>query len=80
MWAAGIILLCILSGCYPFFRSPDDLSALAEIMTVFGTEKIKKLAVKLGESLFCNMLPTYNNKNVKVFIVFLNRHIQQKEL
>lgn len=49
MWAAGIILLCILSGCYPFFRSPDDLSALAEIMSVFGTEGIKKLAVRLGE-------------------------------
>jgi cell division control protein 7 len=49
MWAAGIILLCILSGCYPFFRSPDDLSALAEIMSVFGTAGIKKLAIKLGE-------------------------------
>jgi cell division control protein 7 len=51
MWAAGIILLCILSGCYPFFRSPDDLSALAEIMTVFGTESVKKLALNLGEQL-----------------------------
>ncbi|XP_023708827.1 cell division cycle 7-related protein kinase [Cryptotermes secundus] len=55
MWAAGIILLCILSGCYPFFRSPDDLSALAEIMTLFGTERIKKLAVKLGRLVTCSV-------------------------
>lgn len=50
MWAVGVILLCILSGCYPFFRSPDDLTALAEIMTVFGTEKIKETAKRLGMS------------------------------
>lgn len=55
MWAAGIILLCILSGCYPFFRSPDDLSALAEIMTVFGTESVKKLALKLGRLVTCSV-------------------------
>lgn len=48
MWAVGVILLCILSGCYPFFRSPDDLTALAEIMTVFGTDKIKETAKRLG--------------------------------
>nr|CAD7204995.1 unnamed protein product [Timema douglasi] len=48
MWAAGVILLCILSGSYPFFRSPDDLTGLAEIITVFGSSKIRDLAQKLG--------------------------------
>lgn len=53
MWAVGVILLCILSGCYPFFRSPDDLTALAEIMTVFGTDKIKETAKRLGRLVVC---------------------------
>lgn len=48
IWAAGIIFLSIVSGCYPFFRSPDDLTALAEIMTLFGTAAIKKIASKYG--------------------------------
>ncbi|KAJ9583360.1 hypothetical protein L9F63_022293, partial [Diploptera punctata] len=55
MWAAGIILLCILSGCYPFFRSPDDLSALAEIMSIFGTEKIRNVAARLGRLVTCSI-------------------------
>lgn len=50
MWASGVILLCILSGCYPFFNSPNDLVALAEIMTVFGTEPIIKIAEKFGKN------------------------------
>ncbi|KAK3907878.1 Cell division cycle 7-related protein kinase [Frankliniella fusca] len=54
MWAVGVILLCILSGCYPFFRSPDDLTALAEIMTIFGTEKIKETAKRLARMVVCS--------------------------
>ncbi|XP_063242890.1 cell division cycle 7-related protein kinase-like isoform X2 [Bacillus rossius redtenbacheri] len=54
MWGAGVILLCILSGCYPFFRAPDDLTALAEIMTIFGSEKIKQVARKLGRRVQCS--------------------------
>ncbi|XP_046398783.1 cell division cycle 7-related protein kinase-like [Ischnura elegans] len=54
MWAAGVILLCIASGCYPFFRSPDDITALAEIMTVFGTTRLENLATKLGRKIICS--------------------------
>lgn len=54
MWASGIILLCILSGCYPFFQSPSDLVALMEIMTIFGTDNVKKVADKFGRVLVCN--------------------------
>ena len=28
MWAAGVILLSIMSRSYPFFRAPDDIMAL----------------------------------------------------
>lgn len=48
VWAAGVILISILSGCYPFFKSTDDFTALAEIITVFGDEIVKKTAYALG--------------------------------
>ncbi|KAK7794315.1 hypothetical protein R5R35_007696 [Gryllus longicercus] len=54
MWAAGVIMLCILSGCYPFFRSPDDITGLAEIMTVFGSNRIKEVAKSLGRTVQCS--------------------------
>ncbi|BES93775.1 STYKc [Nesidiocoris tenuis] len=54
IWAAGVIFLCILSRMYPFFRAPDDLTALAEIITVFGSEELKATATKLGRSIVCS--------------------------
>lgn len=50
IWAAGVILISILSGCYPFFKGTDDMMALAEIMTVFGDEAIKRTALTLGRN------------------------------
>lgn len=41
-------MLCILSGSHPFFRSPDDCTALAEITSVFGSTKMQQCASKLG--------------------------------
>lgn len=48
IWAAGVMLLSILSRCYPFFKNLDDFHSLAEIITVFGDQRIKKTAVQLG--------------------------------
>lgn len=48
MWAAGVILLSLLSGCHPFFRAQDDLTALAQIMTLMGTDMVKKAAANCG--------------------------------
>lgn len=41
-------MLCIMSATLPFFRCPDDCTALAEITTVFGTTKMTQCARKLG--------------------------------
>lgn len=49
MWASGVMLLCILSGSYPFFKSANDLIALSEIMVIFGTEPVNRIAAKFGE-------------------------------
>lgn len=50
VWAAGVILISILSGCYPFFKGTDDYNALAEIITVFGDAVVKKTAAMLGRN------------------------------
>lgn len=49
MWAVGVIMLSVMSSTYPFFRSPDDITALAELITVFGSEEMKALANKFGK-------------------------------
>ncbi|KAK0086165.1 hypothetical protein PV325_003670 [Microctonus aethiopoides] len=51
VWAAGVIMLCILSATQPFFRSPDDCTALAEITVIFGTAKMQQYARRLGKKL-----------------------------
>lgn len=48
VWSAGAILLCILSGRYPFFFAPDNLSSLAEIATLVGMDAIRNFCKKHG--------------------------------
>jgi cell division control protein 7 len=48
VWAAGVMFISILSGSYPFFRSPDDMTALAELVTLFGSKTISETAMRLG--------------------------------
>lgn len=48
IWSAGIIMLSIMSGSYPFFSAPDDITALMEMVTVFGTNELRNTANKLG--------------------------------
>ena len=49
MWAAGVIFLSILSGRYPFFKAQDDMTALAQIMSIVGTEEMKMAAREYGK-------------------------------
>jgi serine/threonine protein kinase len=51
IWSAGVILLCILSGRYPFFNAPDDLTALAEIAAVCGSDELVNAGLDMG--LYC---------------------------
>lgn len=48
MWAIGVIMISILSACYPFFKGADDYTALAEMITIFGDEAIKKAALSMS--------------------------------
>lgn len=49
IWSAGVIMLSIMSASYPFFRAPDDITALMEMITVFGTNELRNTATKLGK-------------------------------
>ncbi|XP_018300789.1 cell division cycle 7-related protein kinase [Mycetomoellerius zeteki] len=65
IWACGVIMLCILSGSQPFFRSPDDCTALAEITTIFGSKEVQKCAQKLGKKvIFSENLPGMDIKSL----------------
>lgn len=48
IWSAGVIFLCVLSTRYPFFQSPNDLTSLVEIASIFGTKEVKDLALSLN--------------------------------
>ncbi|XP_030063147.1 cell division cycle 7-related protein kinase isoform X2 [Microcaecilia unicolor] len=54
MWSAGIIFLSLLSGRYPFFKASDDLSALAQIMTIRGSKETIQAAKRFGKSILCS--------------------------
>ena len=49
IWSAGVIYLSLLSGRYPFFRANDDMTALAQIITVVGSDAVKQAATACGK-------------------------------
>ena len=48
VWSVGVILLTILTGTYPFFHSPDDMTALAELTCLFGKRRMRDCASIMG--------------------------------
>ncbi|XP_030015291.1 cell division cycle 7-related protein kinase [Sphaeramia orbicularis] len=54
VWSAGVILLSLLSGRYPFFKASDDLIALAQIMTIRGSEETIQAAKTFGKAVVCS--------------------------
>jgi len=51
IWSAGVIFLSVLSGRYPFFKVSSDQSALAQIIAIFGIERVEKTAFRLGKKI-----------------------------
>ncbi|XP_010891857.2 cell division cycle 7-related protein kinase isoform X1 [Esox lucius] len=54
IWSAGVILLSLLSGRYPFFKASDDLIALTQIMTIRGSKETIQAAGTFGKSVVCS--------------------------
>ncbi|KFB46992.1 hypothetical protein ZHAS_00015003 [Anopheles sinensis] len=49
IWAAGVIFVSLLSKCYPFFGNTDDMTSLAEIISVFGYERVRQAAASFNK-------------------------------
>lgn len=52
MWSAGVIFLSLLSGRYPFYKASDDLTALAQIMTIRGSKETIQAAKTFGKQFY----------------------------
>lgn len=57
IWSAGVILLTIMSKRFPFFNSADDVDAMIEIATIFGSKRMKAAGLLHG-CVFETSLPT----------------------
>ncbi|KAF3763986.1 kinase-like protein [Cryphonectria parasitica EP155] len=57
IWSAGVILLTILSRRFPFFNSADDVDAMIEIATIFGSKRMR-IAAQLHGAMFETNIPT----------------------
>lgn len=83
IWSAGVIFLSLLSGRYPFFRANDDMTALAQIISIMGSEEVSQSAKAYGKHLLCH--PGNKPVDLKVLCTKLragpaaNQHAAQKE-
>ncbi|XP_006899022.1 PREDICTED: cell division cycle 7-related protein kinase isoform X2 [Elephantulus edwardii] len=65
MWSAGVIFLSLLSGRYPFYKASDDLTALAQIMTVRGSRETIQAAETFGKLILCSKeVPAQDLRNL----------------
>jgi cell division control protein 7 len=51
VWAAGIVMLTVCTGRYPFFKAADDMCALAELVALFGSRALQEFAAAIGKRL-----------------------------
>ncbi len=51
VWAAGVVMLCMMTRTYPFFRASDDLVHLAEIVCLFGSDAVREAACQYQRKL-----------------------------
>lgn len=68
VWSAGVILLSLLSGRYPFFKASDDLIALTQIMTIRGSRETIKAAKAFG--VCCYFFTPQTNSAPCVYLQF----------
>ena len=47
IWSAGVTFLSILTKRYPFFRSPNDQTAICEIAVIFGNSRLNQAVQQL---------------------------------
>lgn len=65
IWSVGVILLCILTGRFPFFQSNTDAEALIELACIFGIKGMKRCAALNARSFECT-IPTLNEEPISM--------------
>jgi len=61
IWSAGVMLLTVMCRRFPFFNSADDVEAMIEIATIFGTRRMRSCALLHGAVLETS-IPTIGDK------------------
>ncbi|KAH7327736.1 kinase-like domain-containing protein [Stachybotrys elegans] len=70
IWSAGVILLTILSKRFPFFNSADDVEAMIEIATIFGSKRMKAAGLLHG-CVFETSIPTIGQQGFSIEKIIL---------
>ncbi|KFY41264.1 hypothetical protein V495_05010 [Pseudogymnoascus sp. VKM F-4514 (FW-929)] len=70
IWSVGVILLTILSRRFPFFNSADDVEAMIEIATIFGSRRMKQGALLHG-TVFETNIPTVGQQGFSLEKIIL---------
>ncbi|KAG5917870.1 hypothetical protein E4U61_002359 [Claviceps capensis] len=70
IWSAGVILLTILSKRFPFFNSADDVEAMIEIATIFGSKRMKAAGLLHG-CVFETNIPTIGQQGFTIEKIIL---------
>lgn len=73
IWSAGVIFLSLLSGRYPFFRANDDMTALAQIISIMGSEEVSQSAKAYGKSMFILLLLEMQNQLTNSKLMLLKK-------
>ena len=74
VWSAGVIFLCILSGKYPFFKARDDMIAMIQISSLFGSQQCIKAAKHMSKHL--HFVPFHHAQNLAEICIKLKHSMQ----
>ncbi|KAI8382937.1 kinase-like domain-containing protein [Blakeslea trispora] len=56
IWSVGVILLCFLTGRYPFFLANDEADSLVELGQIFGYKELEACAIKHERKFSTNII------------------------
>ncbi|CAK7562625.1 MAG: Cell division control protein 7 [Sporothrix epigloea] len=70
VWSVGVVLLTLLSRRFPFFNSADDVEAMIEIATIFGSRRMKA-AGQLHGCMFETTIPTVGREGFSLEKIIL---------
>lgn len=78
IWSAGCILACLLCGHAPFFRDVEDSMSLAEIITLFGSQRVISAAKALGIRLIID--PPRDPVNLKDLCIRIRSNPDKRQI